>query len=74
MPKTIQIKNAQKFFKHQTFKLFRHDFLRFFDAIKNKITPKERQSLLRMDRNLRAKFGDYEIYIKVFPRKIEIIE
>jgi len=74
MSKSIQFKNADKIFKHKYFKLRGHDIIRFADEYKSKITLDEWMRLSKHFHNLRERWGDFEVYIKVYPSKIEIID
>ena len=70
----IQIKNAEKVFRHKTFKLMGHDFPRFIEQIKNKVSVKEGLELIQLNEKLHFEAGDYEVYIRVHPNKIEIVK
>lgn len=72
--KFIQIKNAKKVFKHTLFKLRGHDFLKLIAEVSKKVSVKEGTALINAHHNYEARSGDYEIYIRVFPGKIEIVD
>jgi len=71
--KSIQIKKANKVFKHKYFKMTGHDFLKIIDTIQNKISVAEASQLVHMHNTLEEKYGDYEVMIKVYPSRIKII-
>ena len=73
-PQYIQIRNAEKIFKHKIFKIRGHDFPELINKIKNKISPREGIELMKMSNNFEEKWGDYEIYIQVYPSKIKIVD
>lgn len=68
----INIKNANKLFKHKTFKLMGHDFPVFLRQIVHEISEKEYNKILELNDKLEKEAGDYEVFITVLKDKIKV--